>query len=305
MEILIPGALPPSPIAPELIQYIESACPHLLARFHAYRAQVINLHPDETGCSPFEAIELQRRGFTLNQGLNLGAGLGPLRAGAHKPDEQVWIAELSSVAIGQQGPSLILPASLQITQDESDALFDAVAELWTNSPISLLPVNATHWRIWLPTRPVVTSMSPQALAGMALADWWPQHESLRGWRKLLNEIQMVWYEHPVNANRVERGLPPINSLWLYGGAQGWKPSEPEDLVVFDALEASHKQSDWGTWINTLPALSTFIAAQPQDASITLLGQTRGIQLSATKRAWWNRFLPAKKHNWKSWWNLQN
>jgi len=305
MEILIPGALPPSPIAPELIQYIESACPGFLARLKTHRAQVIHLQPDETGCSPFEAIELQRRGFELNQGQNLSAGLGPLRAGVHRPDEQVWIAELSSVAIGQQGPSLIQPASLQITQDESDALFDAVADLWANSPISLLPVNATRWRVWLPTQPVMTSMSPQAVAGMALADWWPQHESLRGWRKLLNEIQMVWHAHPVNDDRVARGLSPINSLWLYGGAPGWKPSLSEDLIVFDALETSHKQSDWGTWINTLPALSTFIDLQPQDATLTLLGQVHGIQLTAAKRSWWSRILPAKKHNWKSWWNLQN
>ncbi len=305
MEILIPGALPPSAIAPELVQYIESACPLLIERFKASHAKVLSLSPDDTGCTPFEATELKRLGFEIQPPYNLSAGLGPFRAGVQKSDEQVWIAELSSVAISAEGPSLIQPDSLQITQAESDALFDAVSELWAETGISALSLNQTYWRIWLPVTPVFNSMSPQAITGMALADWWPQHESLRGWRKLLNEIQMVWHEHPVNTDRTARGLPPINSLWLYGGAKGWKPSSSNQIIVFEDLAISHQQSDWGTWINTLPALAAFVESQPHDATLTLLGQQHGIQLSSAPRAWWSRLLPAKKYNWKSWWNLQN
>ena len=305
MEILILGALPPSPIAPELIQYLESACPQLVERFKTHHAQVLSLNPDATGCTPFEAFELKRLGFEIQEPYNLCAGLGPFRAGVQTSSDPVWIAELSSVAIRAEGPSLIHPDLLEISQAESDMLFDAVADLWSGTGISALALNQTHWRIWLPVSPVLNSISPQAVAGLALADWWSQHESLRGWRKLLNEIQMIWHEHPVNLARTARGLPPINSLWLYGGARGWKPCASDSILLFDELAKSHQQSDWGTWINTLPALSSFIDAQPLDATLTLLGQQHGIQLAATTPAWWHRILPAKKQNWKSWWNLQN
>jgi hypothetical protein len=305
MEILIPGALPPSPIAPELVQYLETACPLLIERFQSLDAQTLSLNPNDTGCTPLEAIELKRAGFEIQAPHNLSAGLGPLKAGVQKADEPVWIAELASVAIRAEGPSLIHPDALAITQSESDALFDAVAELWVGTGISALSLNQTQWRIWLPVAPVLNSISPRAIAGLALADWWSQHESLRGWRKLLNEIQMVWHAHPVNLARTARGLPPINSLWLYGGAKGWKPSTADSPLLFSDLVQAHQQSDWGTWINTLPALASFMDAQPADVTLTLLGQQHGIQLTAAKRAWWHRVLPAKKQNWKSWWNLQN
>jgi hypothetical protein len=34
---------------------------------------------------------------------------------------------------------------------------------------------------------------------------------------LISEIEMALHEQPINAERVARGLPPVNSLWLWGG----------------------------------------------------------------------------------------
>jgi len=39
------------------------------------------------------------------------------------------------------------------------------------------------------------------------------------WYKLLNEIQMFMYQHPVNQQRIQRGLVPINSLWFWGAGR--------------------------------------------------------------------------------------
>lgn len=36
------------------------------------------------------------------------------------------------------------------------------------------------------------------------------------WYKLLNEMQMFMHQHPVNQQRIQRGLVPINSLWFWG-----------------------------------------------------------------------------------------
>jgi glycosyltransferase involved in cell wall biosynthesis len=36
------------------------------------------------------------------------------------------------------------------------------------------------------------------------------------WRKLQNEIQMLWHIDPVNEEREQRGMPSINSLWISG-----------------------------------------------------------------------------------------
>ncbi len=52
-------------------------------------------------------------------------------------------------------------------------------------------------------------------------DWWmPRDTSEIGiaklWRKLQNEIQMLWHIDPVNQEREQRGYPSINSLWISG-----------------------------------------------------------------------------------------
>ncbi|OZA37867.1 MAG: hypothetical protein B7X83_05605 [Polynucleobacter sp. 17-46-58] len=36
------------------------------------------------------------------------------------------------------------------------------------------------------------------------------------WRKLQNEVQMLWHIDPVNEERAQRGLPAMNSLWISG-----------------------------------------------------------------------------------------
>jgi len=43
-----------------------------------------------------------------------------------------------------------------------------------------------------------------------------QSRKVLPWYQLLNEIQMFMHQHEVNAERVSRGLLPINSLWCWG-----------------------------------------------------------------------------------------
>ena len=52
------------------------------------------------------------------------------------------------------------------------------------------------------------------------------------WRQLFNEIQMVLHSLPVNAERMERGLQPINSLWLWGGHPLPQRSSAPELLCF-------------------------------------------------------------------------
>jgi hypothetical protein len=52
-------------------------------------------------------------------------------------------------------------------------------------------------------------------------DWWLPRDTIvagtaRAWRKLQNEIQMLWHISPVNEARQASGLPTINSIWISG-----------------------------------------------------------------------------------------
>lgn len=53
-------------------------------------------------------------------------------------------------------------------------------------------------------------------------------------RQLTSEIEMALHEHDVNRERQEQGLPPINSLWIWGG--GYAPeaaTEPHPPLFAD------------------------------------------------------------------------
>ncbi len=43
-----------------------------------------------------------------------------------------------------------------------------------------------------------------------------QSRQILPWYQLLNEIQMYMHQHEVNAERLQRGMLPINSLWFWG-----------------------------------------------------------------------------------------
>jgi hypothetical protein len=61
----------------------------------------------------------------------------------------------------------------------------------------------------------------------------------RAWRKLQNEIQMLWHISPVNEARQASGLPAINSIWISGIGSIGDLQAPDDLRM-----ASHIITDY-------------------------------------------------------------
>jgi hypothetical protein len=61
-----------------------------------------------------------------------------------------------------------------------------------------------------------SSVEPEDAAGQSLRGFMPGGRDGSRVRSLMNEIQMLLHEHPVNLDRTARGRPAINSLWLWG-----------------------------------------------------------------------------------------
>jgi hypothetical protein len=65
-------------------------------------------------------------------------------------------------------------------------------------------------------------------------------------RKLMSEVEMWSFEHPVNLSRIAQGLQPISGLWLWGGgpmltalptAQGWCAGDDVFFNAFGSVAA--------------------------------------------------------------------
>jgi hypothetical protein len=61
-----------------------------------------------------------------------------------------------------------------------------------------------------------TSVDPAEAQGHNLRETMPRGRDGAKVRALMNEIQMLLHEHPVNEARASRREPTINSLWLWG-----------------------------------------------------------------------------------------
>ena len=232
-----------------------------------------------------------------------------LLSGLKTAGEFAYIGELSSVSIGREHMSVLHPSQIEIDQTECAELFEAVSNLWDGTGISALPINAKQWRIWLPVPAKLQSMTPAAVAQSSVTHWWPQDSSLRDWRKLLNEVQMVWHDHPVNKQRAIEGKPSINNIWLFGGAAR-SASNPSKIAKppsqqIDTLADTHAAHDWAQWIAQLPKLNAQIAALPAQGTLNVLGYNKMITLTPAPARWWHSIIKPRSADWKSWWKDQN
>jgi hypothetical protein len=114
---------------------------------------------------------------------------------------------------------------------------------------------------------------------------------------------MTWHNHPINQDRVDRGLPAINGLWLYGGGSGWTAQELDSkTLTLPYLERSHAQGDWSEWIRALRHIDQELTKHGQLSRLSLLGDARMVELSNEGRNWWSKLLHSRKQTWSRWWN---
>jgi hypothetical protein len=152
--------------------------------------------------------------------------LAPILLLAQSPlsvDPNLEIACLQPVHLHATCDHLILMGQNQmdLTESESTKLLNAALPLLEEDfEHSLLFQNQHYW--FIPAGPFskLASYSVDQAQGRNI-DWWMPHDIheqgiAKRWRKLQNEIQMLWHIDSVNEERQSRGLPSINSVWISG-----------------------------------------------------------------------------------------
>ena len=83
--------------------------------------------------------------------------------------------------------------------------------------ISLLPLSADRWYLYMQTTPIIQTHLLSEAAAKNINEHFPYGTEGMFWKGILNEIQMLLYEHPLNQAREQRGDLAINGIWLWGG----------------------------------------------------------------------------------------
>ncbi len=122
---------------------------------------------------------------------------------------------------------VMLPLSvLHVQADETRALKAIFNRIYEAEGYRLETPQPERWYLRVPAPLNCVTHEPVVVAGGSVFEFMPQGEDGQGLRQLMNEVQMLLYEHPVNLAREAAGRPAINSLWLWGGG-----SLPETSVT--------------------------------------------------------------------------
>jgi len=347
MHIVLTGALPDAGAARALLPEMARAAPALtrwLARARG-RVQVHAVRSGQTGCTEEEWWRLRLNGYQARQ--NGAAGLAVLRwygqGGADEtkvdekthihqtaPHQPIWLAELVHIAPTQHGAGLLAASDLHISAAQDRALFDSLQALGESRDFTLHRFRPGLWRV--EPAPYLSSQSsdligpcasPALLARSSVNAWWPQQQEARSWRRLFNEVQMLWFDHPVNRQRQQQGAPVINGLWLFGGASPGQFSAlgaHEHIRWHDDLLPSFLKQDWAQWLQTLARLDAQVFQHLADPGsgqnltrLDLTGASRVVEITSARQLrrplgwfdWLGRDglgkLTGTSQAWTKWW----
>ncbi len=113
---------------------------------------------------------------------------------------------------------LLSCGDLGLTQVESDELIKPLKIIFGDVGFPLSAPNPSRWYLMLPKESKLpTFLTPEAAIGADIFSQFPVDEVAKRWRALLNEAQITLHNHPLNAERIKKGLLPVNSLYFWGG----------------------------------------------------------------------------------------
>lgn len=153
-------------------------------------------------------------------------GLGALRMWGQTGDRPtVWIAAADPVYLEPRLDHLCMHALPDDALPGADhrAVFDHLQQtLGDESGIGFARIG-NHGYIRAADPLATATMPALVINGQVPNDFLPAGEGASDYRGLRSEIEMALHDHEVNVRRQSEGLPPINSLWLWGG--GFAPGQ--------------------------------------------------------------------------------
>jgi hypothetical protein len=132
------------------------------------------------------------------------------------PETHAACATLFHATLGLTDLTPLDPSQLQLSDEESRMLCDACDAHVREDGVRLEFVSAYEWRVI--TQRNISALTERAdwIIGEPLRPNLPRGDDARMVERWMNELQMLLFNHPVNAARAERRLPPVNVVWLWG-----------------------------------------------------------------------------------------
>ncbi len=287
--LLLPFALPPAEHAKDLLAALDApALAWLLARARPGRRmdyapfaaalphEILLAASDADNSPPVAAAFMQKLGLA--------------------PADGYWfVLQPTHFHVARDHLVLTDPRQLELDNAQARTLFDAMQPLFAELGHEVRYGTPRHWFLRADAWPGLRTCTPDAAAGHNVDVWLPRGSGERDWRRLHNEVQMLWHMHALNEQREARGERRVNALWLWGGAATGTPAPhdylqqlaglaadgaaPTPLRIDDTLAGSALAGDWGGWLAAMQEIERRHAA-PLLAALRS-GATRQVTLQLT------------------------
>lgn len=270
ITLALPFGLPPPELAPDLQRALQT--PALAALLSRTSGQQVHSAEDGARVLPHEAWLARELGLSTAA---TPVDSAPIAAAAmhgygQTPSEGHWfIVQPIHIQLARTHLTLADARQLRLEEADARALFDMAQPLFEESGKTLLFGDADTWFLRADDWAGLSTATPDTATSMNLSDWMPEGPNAVAFRRLQNEIQMMWHDHPVNEARQARGLTPVNSFWLWGGAAAPAPSPRATLAVAGAP----------SWMSALAQPALREATLPQLLAHTGAGDDNGKRIA--------------------------
>ena len=116
-------------------------------------------------------------------------------------------------------------SSDEISSEESRELINEVNKHFNSNQITFhAGISYRHCMVWDKGPLELNLIPPHDILEKKITEYLPKGENTQLLLKMMIESYGFLKEHPINLSRIQRGLRPANSIWLWG--EGKKPSLP-------------------------------------------------------------------------------
>ncbi len=141
-----------------------------------------------------------------------------LRADGAEPGAHFWL-RADPVSLLMRRDQLMLQSGLDLGMHEAGQLCASLNAHFEASGMRFLALHPQRWYLQLDAVPEMQTCSPSMVIGRDVHQYLPQGKDALHWHGVLNEIQMLLYEHRVNQAREANAKLPVNSIWFWGGGR--------------------------------------------------------------------------------------
>lgn len=141
-----------------------------------------------------------------------------LAADGGVPGNQYWLrADPVHLRVNRDHLVLADSGAFSISSAEAEQLTDALNRHFNDDGLIFYPLRPNRWYLRLASPPQIETHALPEVAGKNINAFLPVGNDSKRWLGILNEAQVLLYNHPVNEAREQRGELPVNSFWLWGG----------------------------------------------------------------------------------------